>query len=46
LIVSSGYSSDPVMAEYSKYGFCAVLKKPYNENELSVLLKTVLPSET
>lgn len=43
LIVSSGYSSDPVMAEYSKFGFCAVLKKPYSEEELSCVLKSVVP---
>ena len=30
LIVSSGYSNDPVMAEYAKFGFSATLTKPYN----------------
>jgi hypothetical protein len=28
-IVSSGYSSDPVMANYTRYGFCGAVKKPY-----------------
>ncbi len=28
-IVSSGYSSDPVMARYREHGFVAVVKKPY-----------------
>jgi PAS domain S-box-containing protein len=30
LIVSSGYSNDPVMAGYTKFGFSATLAKPYN----------------
>ncbi|OPZ38129.1 MAG: Blue-light-activated protein [Spirochaetes bacterium ADurb.BinA120] len=34
-IVSSGYSDDPVMAEYKKYGFDEVVIKPYKIEELS-----------
>jgi PAS domain S-box-containing protein len=41
-IVSSGYSSDPVMSNYREYGFAGVLKKPYMFNELSSLLKELL----
>lgn len=42
IIVSSGYSNDPVMANYQKYGFFAMLKKPYQLSELkSVLGKAV-----
>ncbi len=33
-IVSSGYSDDPVMADPRKYGFTAVLPKPYVPAEL------------
>ena len=33
-IVSSGYSSDPIMADYGKYGFIGVLSKPYTIVEL------------
>lgn len=38
VIVSSGYSSNPVMARYRDYGFCAVVPKPY---EVSGLLRAV-----
>ena len=38
-IVSSGYSGNPVMSEYKKYGFCAVLKKPFKIKELVITVK-------
>jgi len=34
-VVSSGYSNDPVMADYAKYGFIDVLAKPYDVKTLS-----------
>ncbi|MCK5341338.1 MAG: response regulator, partial [Desulfobulbaceae bacterium] len=34
-MVSSGYSNDPVLAEYKTYGFCGIIEKPYNINELA-----------
>jgi PAS domain S-box-containing protein len=33
-IVSSGYSDDPVMADYAQFGFCGCIKKPYRVAEL------------
>ena len=41
VIVSSGYSSDPVMAEFEQYGFKGRIKKPYNLEELGALLKAL-----
>jgi PAS domain S-box-containing protein len=41
-IVSSGYSADPIMADYTKYGFSEVITKPYNASELGEVLKKVL----
>jgi len=41
-IVSSGYSNDPVMADYSKYGFKGVIVKPYLVDELKSVLYDVM----
>jgi PAS domain S-box-containing protein len=41
LIVSSGYSDDPVMAHYKEYGFCAAMEKPYNVSAISQILVEV-----
>jgi len=38
LIVSSGYSNDEVMADYTRYGFCAAIAKPYRVAELTAVL--------
>jgi DNA-binding NarL/FixJ family response regulator len=41
-IVSSGYATDPIMAEYKKYGFKAVVTKPYSVGEMEKTLHSVL----
>jgi PAS domain S-box-containing protein len=41
-IVASGYSNDPVMAEYKKFGFKAVIVKPYTIDVFSETLRGVL----
>ncbi len=41
-IVSSGYSNDPIMADYRKYGFCGVIAKPYKIKELGEILYKVI----
>lgn len=41
-IVSSGYSNDPIMAEYKQYGFSGVISKPYKIEELSQTLHKVI----
>lgn len=42
VIVSSGYSNDPIMANYRDYGFCGVVAKPFNIDDfLSVIRKSI-----
>jgi PAS domain S-box-containing protein len=43
-IVSSGYSSDPVMANHRRYGFAAVLVKPYRKEQLAAAIQETLAS--
>lgn len=44
-IVSSGYSSDPVMANYRDYGFQAMVAKPYRIADFVAALHEVLKSD-
>ncbi|TAJ45532.1 ABC transporter substrate binding protein [Methanofollis fontis] len=37
-IVSSGYSQDPVMAEYEAFGFAAAIQKPFRMSDLVATL--------
>lgn len=41
-IVSSGYSNDPIMANYKKYGFAARLSKPYHIETLSSTIQKIM----
>lgn len=38
LIVSSGYSNDPIMANYKEYGFSAAITKPYSMKDFEQVL--------
>jgi len=42
LIVSSGYSHDPVMSEHQAHGFSGMLSKPYTVAELGQVVQAVL----
>lgn len=41
-VLSSGLSSDPVVAEYRRYGFSGIMPKPYRLREMENLLGTIL----
>jgi CheY-like chemotaxis protein len=45
VIVSSGYSNDPIMADYKKYGFKGMVGKPFQVDELQKVLDNVLNME-
>ena len=40
-VVSSGYSDDPVMANFREHGFHAVIAKPYRVNDLQRTLQSL-----
>jgi CheY-like chemotaxis protein len=44
LIVSSGYSNDPVLADYRRHGFCDSIAKPYQVAELARILGRSIPT--
>ncbi|NOX80002.1 MAG: PAS domain-containing protein [Deltaproteobacteria bacterium] len=44
VIVSSGYSNDPVMAFFQEHGFCAAIAKPFLVDELQAVIGRVLNS--
>jgi CheY-like chemotaxis protein len=45
VIASSGYSNDPIMADFRTYGFRGIISKPYQLNELKKVLEQVLVNE-
>ena len=43
-IVSSGFSDDPVMSDFKKYGFNDALTKPFEIDDLDEKLQSMLAS--
>ncbi len=41
-IISSGYLNDPVVRDFKRYGFLAMLTKPYEANELDDKLQNII----
>ncbi len=44
-IASSGYSNDPIMSDYKKYGFKRVLEKPYETRKLIQTVFNILEDQ-
>jgi two-component system cell cycle sensor histidine kinase/response regulator CckA len=42
ILVASGYSSDPIIKEYHKYGFCGSIAKPFDLKELQDSIQSAL----
>jgi nitrogen-specific signal transduction histidine kinase/CheY-like chemotaxis protein len=45
VIVSSGYSADPVLQGFSEYGFSGVVAKPYGMDDLAEVIHSVLSGD-
>ncbi|MDR3631774.1 MAG: PAS domain S-box protein [Desulfocapsaceae bacterium] len=43
LVVSSGYSNDPIISNFKEYGFCGAIAKPYNIGQFKEILGALLP---
>jgi nitrogen-specific signal transduction histidine kinase/CheY-like chemotaxis protein len=42
VVVSSGYSSDPIMANHKEHGFCGMIAKPYDVGQFNrVIVETL-----
>lgn len=41
-VITSGHLSDPIMADYKNFGFRAVIKKPFNINDLDRILSKII----
>ncbi len=44
-IVSSGYAMDPIMSKFRDYGFSGVIAKPYDINELELVVGGLIAEE-
>jgi len=42
VIVSSGYSDDPIMSDYRTHGVSGVVAKPYRIDDLAAVIHKVL----
>jgi len=45
VIVSSGYTSEPMMTDPKKFGLAGALAKPYRIAEIKTLLETLIPKK-
>lgn len=43
IIVSSGYSNDPVMVNFEEYGFCGAIAKPFDVVGLQKIIERTVP---
>ncbi|HPG59496.1 MAG TPA: response regulator, partial [Candidatus Wallbacteria bacterium] len=41
-IAASGFSNETIMSEYKRYGFCAMISKPYKIKELDEMIQKII----
>ncbi|MBP7636075.1 response regulator, partial [Candidatus Ozemobacteraceae bacterium] len=46
IMVASGYSSDPVMADHTAYGFCHALSKPFTLSDVEKALSAIFDDDS
>ena len=44
IVISSGFTNDPMLTDYASFGLSGVLAKPYRITEIKALLETMIPS--
>jgi DNA-binding response OmpR family regulator len=44
VLVSSGYSNDPIMTHFSEYGFCGLIEKPFDMHSIQAAIEAILSS--
>jgi CheY-like chemotaxis protein len=45
VVISSGYTNDPMLTDYSAFGLSGVLAKPYRITEIKTLLEKMIPKK-
>ena len=45
IMVASGYSNDPVMADHAAYGFCHALSKPFTLSDVEKALSCIFGND-
>lgn len=43
IVISSGFTNDPMLTDYASFGLSGVLAKPYRITEIKALLETMIP---
>ncbi len=45
IVISSGFTNDPMLTDYASYGLSGVLAKPYRITEIKALLEKMIPAK-
>jgi len=45
VVISSGFTNDPMLTNYASYGLDGVLAKPYRITEIKALLENMIPAK-